>query len=235
MNYNTLTLGVGIGIVIGAVPTFFITKKIVTQSAQERADAEIAEVTERFAKLNKVGQYADPSALAQELGYVTTDTEDPTYDEAVAAEAVRVPVIEVSEADSDDVEGVEPPKLPLPSDVPQRRNLFEEAERIEANISQEEIEARSPENPYIITAEEWGDNNSPFEKITLTYYTDGTLADDHDKPVEDKGTLVGLENLQRFGTYSRDREIVYVRNEKHDAEFEIVRSDQDYIQMMNEQ
>lgn len=62
MNMNTLTLGVGVGIVIGAVPTYFITKKLITKAIQERADQDIADVTERFQKLHKVGPYADPRA-----------------------------------------------------------------------------------------------------------------------------------------------------------------------------
>ena len=238
MNMNTLGLGVAIGLVAGAVPTFFITKNYITKTVQAQADADIREVTQRFEKLHKVGEYADPSTLAQSLGYDTADTEDETYEQA--SRAFHDAVDEINEASAVEVEGVEPPAdVPTPLEVvkkaPERRNLFEKAADLEANISQEEIEARTAERPYIITAEEWADHSTGWDKVTMTWWADKVMSDDQEKPVEtDLEDLVGLAHLELFGTYSRDEDIVYVRNEKNDVEFEIVRDPRTYIQMMNE-
>ena len=73
--------------------------------------------------------------------------------------------------------------------------------------------------PYVITPEEFNDKLD-YAVVSLTYYADGTLADDWDNPVEDVENLVGKESLSHFGEYEDDS--VYVRNDEIKTDFEIL-------------
>lgn len=86
-----------------------------------------------------------------------------------------------------------------------------------------------PEIPYTISFEEFNENAPGHEQVTMTYYAmDDTLADSQDKPVDNTDYVVGDDNLNRFGHGSGDPNVVYVRNEKIDMDFEIVRSNGSY-------
>jgi hypothetical protein len=85
---------------------------------------------------------------------------------------------------------------------------------------------RTEDAPYVIHRDEYFNNETPFEQMTLTYYEgDDILADSHDTPVDDQDAMVGLGNLSRFGHGSGDPNVVYVRNHELELEIEIVHSD----------
>jgi hypothetical protein len=88
----------------------------------------------------------------------------------------------------------------------------------------EEIDARGPDAPYIIRQDEFLENDTGYEQLCLTYYVeDDTLAEQDDSIVDDVERMVGKANLDRFGGVSNDDNIVYVRNERMRAEYEVVR------------
>lgn len=87
----------------------------------------------------------------------------------------------------------------------------------------------NPEIPYTISFHEFNENPVGHEQTTMTYYAlDDTLADSQDKPVDNTDYVVGDDNLNRFGHGSGDPNVVYIRNEKIDMDFEIVRSNGSY-------
>lgn len=89
-----------------------------------------------------------------------------------------------------------------------------------------ELANRSTDVPYVIHKDEYFNNETPFEQMTLTYYEgDDILADSNDTPVDDQDAMVGLGNLSRFGHGSGDPNVVYVRNHELQLEIEIVHSD----------
>lgn len=88
--------------------------------------------------------------------------------------------------------------------------------------------------PYIITQETFLENDSKFNQTTLTYYVDDeVLADERDDVIEDKDTVVGLENLKLFGQDSSDENTVHIRNAKLEIEFEILRHEGSYSMEIN--
>ena len=90
-----------------------------------------------------------------------------------------------------------------------------------AEIADREL---NPNLPYTISFEEFNENNVNHEQTTMTYYTvDNTLADSQDGIVDNTDAIVGDDNLTRFGHGSHDPNVVYVRNEKIDMDFEIAR------------
>lgn len=94
-----------------------------------------------------------------------------------------------------------------------------------------EVEKRDPGYPYVITLEEFMDNPEGFEQTQVTWYEeDSVLADVRDNPMDDVDSTVGAFNLERFGHGSGDPNIVLVRNERLDLDFEIARSTGSYAE-----
>lgn len=83
--------------------------------------------------------------------------------------------------------------------------------------------------PYLITPDEFGDKyDEGYETETLTYYADGVLADDADVTIDDVDAMVGLSSLGQFGIGVYDDDSVYVRNDKHKADYEILKDSRTY-------
>lgn len=98
-------------------------------------------------------------------------------------------------------------------------------------LSQEEIDSRGPDRPYLITQDEFTEGEASQD--TLTYYAeDGVLADSQDMPLDNVDRMVGEVNLQRFGVGSGDKRVVYVRNEAIDQDWEIVLHDGSYAEIV---
>lgn len=81
------------------------------------------------------------------------------------------------------------------------------------------------EEPYIISPEEYGDIDK-YTKLNLTYYSDGTLADDDDEIVDDIDETVGSDFAKHFGDYEDDS--VWVRNDRLKCDYEILRDNRSY-------
>ena len=98
-------------------------------------------------------------------------------------------------------------------DMPERRNIFDARE------------------PYVISFDSVGILEN-YDTQTLTYYPDvDELVDNRDEPVEDVESLVGAFQNE-FGHISDSDETVYIRNEGISMDFEIVRSYDDYTDVL---
>ncbi len=94
-----------------------------------------------------------------------------------------------------------------------------------------EIASRDTTKPYVISFEEFNENEEGHEQATLAYFSsDDTLVDEKDQPIDNTEYTVGDDNLSRFGHGSNDRNVVYVRNERLGMDFEVVRSNGSYSQ-----
>lgn len=83
----------------------------------------------------------------------------------------------------------------------------------------EESKPMADDKPYVISPEEFGDQED-YDGISLTYYADKHLADDNDELVEDVDNVVGLDSLNCFGEYEDDS--VFVRNDWLKCDYEIL-------------
>lgn len=87
----------------------------------------------------------------------------------------------------------------------------------------EEVEDRDPEVPYVISMEEYMQDREEFDKNTVTYFEeDEVLCDDRETVIPDVEATVGHDSLTKFGTSSSNHNVVYVRNERLEADFEII-------------
>lgn len=92
-------------------------------------------------------------------------------------------------------------------------------------------ESKRTENfPYIISADEFFENEHGYDQSQLTYYAgDNTLVDDSDNgELIPDYSIIGEENLGRFGHGSNDAHLVYIRNPRKEMEFEIALSEGKY-------
>jgi hypothetical protein len=103
-----------------------------------------------------------------------------------------------------------------------------------ASASRDQVIERGPDRPYTIREDEFMDNDSGHDQKSLTYYlSDGVLADDNDEIVDNIDFHVGEANLQTFGELSQDPNTVYVRNERTLVEYEIVRHEGSYAEVVH--
>ena len=100
---------------------------------------------------------------------------------------------------------------------------------IDEGYTAEEAETK---DPYVISSDEFGFFED-YEEITLTYYADDILADDQDRIIEDKESIIGRDALSRLT--NTDDETVYVRNEKLKVDYEICYDYKQFAEVMDEQ
>lgn len=81
---------------------------------------------------------------------------------------------------------------------------------------------KSARLPYLISYEEFAEENPGYDKITVTFYQgDNTYADDRDDIIDDTDRKLGKESYKFFGWRSHYENIVYVRNDKLGCDWEI--------------
>lgn len=197
----------------------------------------------------KQGVESDPTELLKSYSekadeYKSTDTKSPIVpkgNRGDTAAAVAYNQVEARD-DTDDVEDLEAEiaekeEIDPDEDNPEEnllRNIFEAQDPDDVIPDwdyEEELVNRSPDVPYVISLEEFTDGSEGFEQTTVTYFEgDDVLSDESDKIIEDIANTVSEETLYRFGHGSKDNNVVYVRNEKLNLDFEILRSHRKYAQ-----
>ena len=105
------------------------------------------------------------------------------------------------------------------------------AYRDAVNNNEAEPQKRAPkiqesDEPYIITADDYGDMQE-YETIELTFYAgDGVVSDDQDEEIDDPTDIIGIEAYRSLE--SGEYDAVYVRNDKRKCDYEIVVDHRDY-------
>lgn len=198
-------LGCGLilaGTALGAATTgYLVARRKLTKEFEEELALEIAK-TRAFVNRLAKDEISVPQQQTEELR---------TVEEAADALAKYQGRGEKEEEDAEPEVRVEV-------------NVFTQSESNFEWDYDEEAKMRDPETPYVIHEDEWSE--SELEKMTLTYYEgDQTLADEKDEPIPIIEEVVGIENLERFGHGTGDARTVFVRNERMNTEFEIVKHD----------
>lgn len=115
-----------------------------------------------------------------------------------------------------------PTKPPVP--VREESTLVEEVSTDEWNYNKE-IQTRDRNHPYIIHENEFREDFPEYSQLQWTYYAaDNILVDERDEVVVRPELVVGEKNLKRFGHGTSDPNLLHVRNDRLEIEFEITRS-----------
>ena len=87
------------------------------------------------------------------------------------------------------------------------------------------------DRPYVIPPEAYGELDG-YKCISLSYYSDGVVADDFDEIIEDVDDIIGVESLTHFGEYEDDS--VFVRNDRLRCDYEILRDTRKFTELTDE-
>lgn len=101
-------------------------------------------------------------------------------------------------------------------------------------LSREESEGRrtgSKDEPYVIKPEDFGEYDG-YEKISLTYYSDGVLTDMHFEIIDDPEEFLGPEFEKHIGDYEDDA--VHIRNDRLRCDYEVLADPRTYAQLRKE-
>lgn len=91
---------------------------------------------------------------------------------------------------------------------------------------EEPVKKPTDKRPYVISPDEFAEDDD-YDKISLTLYADGVLADDNDEMIDNVDELVGKDSLNSFGAFEDNS--VFVRNDTLKADYEILRDERPYL------
>lgn len=187
----------------------------------------------------------EPASLTFMYETIDEDNETVTYEvteltDEFSEEDEQPPTIEIPSSDEDEdisepsnernIEWLGPDprdEIPVPQEYVHISNVFD----VNDDDWDHEAELKKREEsdgPYILHITEFMENDSDYPQISLTYYTeDEVVVDDDDKPVYNYHDVLGIDNL-RFGHGSTQDGVVYIRNEKRKADFEVLKFEGHY-------
>lgn len=197
----------GVSLTVGSLVGYFTATRLLEQKYQERLGKEIEETKQFYRKLHKKDEFVTPETAVKALA--------PEFAEAVAAltnyRGGQNPSFEVVEEEKEFAETVV-------------RNVFAN-DGVTDEIPEAEKRNRTEEAPYILTKDEFMENDTEYTQSTVTYFAgDQVLIDSREDVIDDVDMTVGERNLSRFGYGSGDPNVLYVRNDRIGIEFEILLS-----------
>ena len=208
-------LGTGTGFVIGAASMYFFIKKKV----EERVDAEINEVIDRFKdRLDCIENKAKAAGLVIETnsnGIEFSKEEDVNQNEENESDDSNVNITNIRDAKAQ----AEYNKQQLEKIIKNQNNN----QKSEENYTVEEDHNTIP--PYIISEDEYGEFGN--EEVPLMYYADGILADEEDNIASDIQDAVGNDAIKALNE-DPYLETLYVRNEPRETDYVILRSEKEF-------
>jgi hypothetical protein len=213
-----------IGIFVGGVAVgAFVTYQLVKEQFAIISQEEINSVKEYYEKKNEqaekkaevtIKQVIDDADIAT-VGYKRTAYDQAMKKYASANEVVKSS-IDISTLSRAQKENVDPVELESPPDDPPEED--EEEENTQRPID-------NGAEPYIISVESFNEENTHYDKISITYYDDDdVLVDDDETVIANVNEVVGSKALTSFGQLSDDPQIVYVRNDRYGIDYEIIRN-----------
>jgi hypothetical protein len=205
-NVTFLGAGLVVGISVGFFLGYRFNREKIRAEEFENSKREIEQIREAYRERNEIAP-EKPSLedVVEKKGYVVVEGEEPPR-------PTRPPVV------------VQPPLSEK-----QQNEVENLVQRIETNAFEWDYETevlkRSKNHPYVIHQDEYNENADEHNQLVWTYYAgDNILADEHDEIVTRPELVVGEPNLKRFGHGSDDTDVVFVRNERLEIDFEICRS-----------
>lgn len=227
--------GIVIGAGLGGAATFFLMRRRLETKFSQMADEEIDSMREHYQNkmlsleaTNAKGQLED---IVAERGY-SAPVED------LPAPMAITPPDSVVEAAKETIEEEQPADARVIKEPQEHaenvRNVFQE--HGDPGVDRqwdyvEERKKRSPDAPYVIHVDERAELD--YDEVSLTYYeADDVLCNERDEIVDpnDRDIQVGEGNLNKFGHGSEDPNVVYIRNDRLELQFEIVRSPNAYAE-----
>lgn len=183
----------------GALAGAAVAARAVRDKYQQEAEEEIAEMRDYYRELRKNAKASNEDTIVEENSKEEKEENDKNeYDEIVKNYTNYTQYLSKAAAKYFDTETKENKK--------------------------EEKEERTNYEPFIIDAEEFGEDPS-YDTTTLTYYKDKVLTNDLDDVID--YSVAGEENLKIFDEHP-DCKAIYVRDDIYMVDYEILRDPYQY-------
>lgn len=227
MDNKLVVAGVGaVSLTIGLASGYFLARKMLDKQYNEKMEAEIQRTREYYSVIYKKEEYATPESAAEKILGEEIPEKSPIQDE-VTVEKIDYTKFSVKPEDLnhkplavDEVADQIREAIKNQTSEPEETNVFEQYS------DDKWMENRDSSKPYIISEEEFLANDPEFDQTQLTYFAgDNQLADDNRQDPIPNHSIVGADNLEHFGVGSGDPRLLYIRNEKIKADFEITFSE----------
>lgn len=117
----------------------------------------------------------------------------------------------------------------LNEEVQRTREFFDATRKANEPAFSKAVEAMAVyqgllSSPRVISTNEYTHHGEGYSQRTLVYFSgDGVLTDDQYTPIENVEETVGKDNLNCFGEYSDDENVVFIRNENSKTDYEVFR------------
>lgn len=218
---NNVVSGV-VGTLFGAGLTFVVTNKILRKRYENWATEQVAEVRDYYKGLMAANQYTEQpegeeivtlteEQVLEALGQVNEST-IPGYRDYTKPETIRLNTFADRALVVDD-EGII---------IQPATDEADEPEEVDDYIV---IEGE----PHRITQSEFV-NSDGYNKEQLKYYAlDNILVTKTGEVVSDEGRMIGSRHLEMFGWGSADHNLVYVRSDRDETDYEIVQLEAEYV------
>ena len=213
-----LILGVTAG--VSAAVTGAIVWKVVQKRESLRYEAVLEEELAKTRAFYQAVQKPDLKDLGAKLQAGMSDPDS-------LIEAVQA-IKQYDKVGNEEV----PSKVEVPETV--TTNIFVEGQPMVADDFDYDAELpnRSIDTPYVISHEEFMQGEKEYVQSSLRWYDgDDILVDDKNVPIDEVDMTVG-DCVHRFGHGSKDPRIVYVRNERMEVDFEVVKDDNSYASVV---
>lgn len=236
---NKFIVGVIGGAAVGAVVSHFATKHVLEERINERVSKEYRELLQDI-EINSVAKedvivYDDADEIVQEEEATEeteeSDSSDKTDYTKFAKVDDRVLVSDKPELEdfAKQLEKNAEPEYHYPSD------LVEEAARVfdeRAESDTHNLTPVHPAEPYILEMSEY-DTAYKNDKVSYTWWEGSqTLTDEDEEIIADIDGVIGMRNLEAFGTELADPgdpDVVYIRNDHMGLDIDLVRDPRNYF------
>lgn len=199
------------GAIVGSAATYAVVRKRLALKYRDIAEDEIASVKESYDLLYKQGEYSDPKKAFEAFkGRVEElDSYEGMLDENGYFKEELL--------DEGEEEDVKKPDImddgrPDPEIIAKKEDTRERPPRVVGGA-----------DPYVITVEEFMQDNEDYSKITVTYYEyDNTLSSEDDSIIQTHEKFLGMDFMNYIGWESGSDHTVYVRNDNLSSDYEIL-------------
>ena len=221
-----------IGLVVGGVASYYATKKKIKEAADASVEEQVKDIRERYKEeLKKTMSKNVDDTISNDPNLKKVEKENEVkFDAYETPKPVHMDKKDISKEESRAFaeEWAKTHDGAVYDDVTVQR--YEKYANAYMSSKYNGSENVIEKEPYVISADRYGEYDS-YSCINLTYYDgDCTLADSSDAVIEDIEKVVG-DALDHFGDDPNDPDTVFVRNERYMTDYEINRDDRSYLEM----
>lgn len=225
---------------VGSAVTYVATSKTLEKKYADISETEIEQVKDKYKRLYMEDEYSDPKKMAEKYTdkEIEIETAVGVIDPEEIKKAAKAALVDytqfsrvttVTEEEAEVLDEITDQDHPPAAD--QTASIFDNPPEWN-QVIEESKRAVNPLQPHVISQTEYFGHETGYEQVRVTYFTeDNTLADEKNQPIPEH-EIIGDDNLQRFGHGSRDPHIVHVRNHEAEMEFEIVKVEGSFAEMV---